>query len=83
MEDYFAAKQLLFEGAGGAAAAVRRAQSRRRVRRAASKLQPATEVLWYGLGQDADLRARHISSGFQGCASTCSTASCAFPWNRR
>ena len=29
MEDYFAAKQMLFAGAGGAAAALRRAQSRR------------------------------------------------------
>ena len=30
------------------------------------KLHPKTKVLWYGLGQEPDLRARHISSGFEG-----------------
>ena len=41
MEAYFAAKQLLFDGAGGAAAALRGAQPRRRMRRGASS-GPAT-----------------------------------------
>lgn len=65
MESYFAAKQLLFEGAGGPpppfAVINRDDEYARRI-----KLHPTTEVFWYGLGQDANLRARHVSSGFQG-----------------
>ena len=65
MEDYFAAKQLLFEGAGGPPppfAVLNRddAYARR------LKVGPRTEVYWYGFGQEPNLRARHISSGFQG-----------------
>src|SRR5206468_1427725 len=30
------------------------------------KLDPATEAIYYGMGPKANLRARHISSGFQG-----------------
>jgi UDP-N-acetylmuramoyl-L-alanyl-D-glutamate--2,6-diaminopimelate ligase len=30
------------------------------------RIHPKTQTYWYGLGQDAGLRARHISSGFQG-----------------
>jgi UDP-N-acetylmuramoyl-L-alanyl-D-glutamate--2,6-diaminopimelate ligase len=65
MEAYFAAKQALFDGAGGPPplyAVLNRddAYSRR------IHSDPKTQVLWYGLGQDAELRARHISSGFQG-----------------
>ena len=67
MEEYFAAKQLLFAGAGGAAAAVRGDQSRRRVRRAASRLDPKTRSAVVRPGRRMPtLRARHISSGFQG-----------------
>jgi UDP-N-acetylmuramoyl-L-alanyl-D-glutamate--2,6-diaminopimelate ligase len=65
MEDYFAAKQMLFEGAGGPAPRFavlnRDDEYARRI-----QLNPRTEVLWYGLGQEPELRARHISSGFQG-----------------
>ena len=65
MEDYFAAKQTLFEGAGGPpppfAVLNRDDEYARRL-----KLDPNTEVLWYGLGSEAELRARHISSGLQG-----------------
>ena len=65
MEDYFAAKQMLFEGAGGPpppfAVLNRDDEYARRL-----KLHPRTEVLWYGLGPEAKLRARHISSGLQG-----------------
>src|SRR5581483_11177478 len=60
MEDYFAAKQLLFDGAGGPPprfAVINRDDSYgKRI-----KLKPATEAIWYGLGQDANLRAHHIS----------------------
>ncbi len=65
MEAYFAAKQTLFEGAGGSAPRFavlnRDDEYARRLR-----LNRTTEVLWYGLGHEPELRARHISSGFQG-----------------
>jgi UDP-N-acetylmuramoyl-L-alanyl-D-glutamate--2,6-diaminopimelate ligase len=65
MDEYFAAKSLLFAGAGGpppAYAVINRDDPY------ASRLQfdPSTRVLKYGAGVDADLRARHISTGFQG-----------------
>ncbi len=65
MEAYFAAKQLLFEGAGGApprVAALNHDDAwARRI-----KVHPHTELLWYGLGPDAALRPRHIASGLGG-----------------
>jgi UDP-N-acetylmuramoyl-L-alanyl-D-glutamate--2,6-diaminopimelate ligase len=65
MENYFAAKQRLFDGAGGPPP--RFAVLNRDDEWAARlRIHPETEVMWYGLGQDAGLRPRHISSGFQG-----------------
>ncbi|MEO8370832.1 MAG: UDP-N-acetylmuramoyl-L-alanyl-D-glutamate--2,6-diaminopimelate ligase [Candidatus Solibacter sp.] len=65
METYFSAKQLLFEGAGGAppryAILNRDDEWARRI-----KVKAGTEVMWYGLGPDAALRPRHIASGFSG-----------------
>lgn len=65
MEAYFAAKQLLFDGAGGPpprfAVLNRDDEYARQI-----KLHRQTQVLWYGLGAEPDLRARHIASGFQG-----------------
>ncbi len=65
MENYFAAKQLLFDGAGGSVPrfAVLNTEDEyaRRIRTHAE-----TETLWYGMAPDADLRPRHIASGFQG-----------------
>jgi UDP-N-acetylmuramoyl-L-alanyl-D-glutamate--2,6-diaminopimelate ligase len=65
MEAYFAAKQLLFAGAGAPpprfAVLNRDDEYSRRM-----SLHPKTELLWYGLGADAGLRAQHVSSGFQG-----------------
>jgi len=65
METYFAAKQLLFEGAGGAPPryAVLNLEDpwARRI-----KVSRQTEILWYGLGPEAGLRPRHIASGFSG-----------------
>jgi UDP-N-acetylmuramoyl-L-alanyl-D-glutamate--2,6-diaminopimelate ligase len=65
MEDYFAAKQSLLEGAGGPpppfAVLNRDDEYARRL-----KVHPKTEVYWYGLGPEAELRARHITSGLQG-----------------
>jgi UDP-N-acetylmuramoyl-L-alanyl-D-glutamate--2,6-diaminopimelate ligase len=65
MDEYFAAKNLLFEGAGGPPppfAVINRddAYSRK------IQLHPRTRVFRYGMGADADLRARHISSSFHG-----------------
>jgi UDP-N-acetylmuramoyl-L-alanyl-D-glutamate--2,6-diaminopimelate ligase len=65
MEAYFEAKQKLFKGAGGPPprwAVLNRDD--RQVREL--KLRPATKVIWYGLGSGAQLRAEHISNGFQG-----------------
>ncbi len=65
MDAYFAAKQKLFDGAGGPpppfAVLNRDDEFAGRL-----KLHPKTQVFWYGLGVDSNLRARHISSGFQG-----------------
>lgn len=65
MEEYFAAKQLLFSGAGGNpprfAAINRDDPYGRRL-----KLKSQTETLWYGLGPDATVRAHQISSSFDG-----------------
>jgi len=55
MENYFAAKQTLFEGAGGPppefAVLNRDDEYARKL-----KVDPKTEVLWYGLGHERDLR---------------------------
>ena len=65
MEAYFAAKQLLFEGSGAPpppfAVLNRDDEYARRL-----KIHPHTKVFRFGLGQEPNLRAGHISSGFQG-----------------
>jgi UDP-N-acetylmuramoyl-L-alanyl-D-glutamate--2,6-diaminopimelate ligase len=65
MERYFEAKRLLFESNGGRpplSAVINRDDPYGR------RLQPASgaDVWWYGLGPDANLRARHIHSSFKG-----------------
>ena len=65
MDEYFAAKNLLFQGAGGPPppfAVINRDDTYSRK----IKLHPRTKVYRYGTGADADLRARHISSSFHG-----------------
>jgi UDP-N-acetylmuramoyl-L-alanyl-D-glutamate--2,6-diaminopimelate ligase len=65
MKAYFAAKQRLFDGAGGPpprfAVLNRDDEYSRRL-----KLHPKTETIDYGFGQDANLRARHVASSFNG-----------------
>jgi UDP-N-acetylmuramoyl-L-alanyl-D-glutamate--2,6-diaminopimelate ligase len=65
MEAYFAAKQALFDGAGGPppefAVLNRDDEYARRL-----NVNPKTKVVWYGLGNDRDLRALHVSSRFHG-----------------
>ena len=65
MENYFAAKQMLFTGAGAPAppfAVINRDDAYGQKIVAGRE----TKVLWYGLGKDANVRARHISSSFEG-----------------
>jgi UDP-N-acetylmuramoyl-L-alanyl-D-glutamate--2,6-diaminopimelate ligase len=65
MENYFAAKQLLFSGAGAPppawAVLNRDDEWCRRV-----QISRQSDALWFGLGQSATVRARHISSNLQG-----------------
>jgi UDP-N-acetylmuramoyl-L-alanyl-D-glutamate--2,6-diaminopimelate ligase len=64
MEEYFAAKQLLFTGSGGPPP---RYSIINRDDEWGRKLNTGgSEVLWYGLGPDAGVRARHIRSAFAG-----------------
>jgi UDP-N-acetylmuramoyl-L-alanyl-D-glutamate--2,6-diaminopimelate ligase len=65
MDEYFAAKQLLFTGNG---APPPRYDVLNRDDEWGRKLRPhhTTEVLWYGLGSESMVRARHIHSGLNG-----------------
>jgi UDP-N-acetylmuramoyl-L-alanyl-D-glutamate--2,6-diaminopimelate ligase len=65
MEQYFAAKRMLFEGAGAPPPRVA-VLNRDDEAVQGMKLSPRTEVYWYGLGPEAALRARHVSSTFDG-----------------
>ena len=65
MEAYFAAKQALFAGAGGPPPKFA-VLNRDDVLARQIKLHPRTEVFWYGLGPEPNLRARHIASSLQG-----------------
>src|SRR5215469_7506407 len=65
MEAYFDAKRKLFEGAGAPpprAAVLNRDDATIR----GMTLGREVEVYWYGIGPDATLRARHVSSGMDG-----------------
>ena len=65
MEDYFAAKQMLFLGAGTPAPpfAVINLDDEYGARLRTGK---ETQILWYGMGKDATVRARHIASSSDG-----------------
>ena len=65
MDDYFAAKQLLFTGNGAPPpryAVLNRDDPRGRQLMSGN----ASQVLWYGLGSESMVRARHIHSGLNG-----------------
>jgi UDP-N-acetylmuramoyl-L-alanyl-D-glutamate--2,6-diaminopimelate ligase len=65
MEGYFAAKRMLFEGAGAPpprVAVLNRDDASIQGMTVPSK----TEVYWYGIGPEATLRARQVASGFDG-----------------
>ncbi len=66
MEDYFAAKQLLFAGSGGPPPRYAVINRDDEWGRKLPGLDAKSEVLWYGLGPDAMVRARHIRSGLTG-----------------
>jgi UDP-N-acetylmuramoyl-L-alanyl-D-glutamate--2,6-diaminopimelate ligase len=65
MDEYFAAKNLLFSGAGGPPP-THAVVNRDDPYSGRLEFEASTRVLRYGMGVEADLRARHISSGFQG-----------------
>ena len=46
-------------------------------------LSRETEVYWYGLGQDATVRARHVNSGFQGLRFEVQSGKLRFPVESR
>jgi len=78
MENYFAAKEMLFTGAGAPApgfAVINRDDPY------GPKLKTggSTKVLSYGLGKDAAVRARHISSSFDGLRFEVQAESYRFP----
>lgn len=65
MENYFEAKRMLFESNGGRAplfAVINRDDE------AGRRIRAGTEqgTWWYGMGPDANLRARHIHSSYKG-----------------
>jgi UDP-N-acetylmuramoyl-L-alanyl-D-glutamate--2,6-diaminopimelate ligase len=66
MEEYFEAKRLLFTGSGGRPPRCAVINRDDEWGRKLTGFDPSTAVLWYGLGSDAMVRARHISSGFNG-----------------
>lgn len=65
MENYFAAKSVLFESNGGRPPLFAVINSDDEY---GKRIKPAagTQAWWYGLGPDANLRARHINSSFKG-----------------
>ncbi|MGE5489211.1 MAG: UDP-N-acetylmuramoyl-L-alanyl-D-glutamate--2,6-diaminopimelate ligase [bacterium] len=63
MEEYFAAKRMLFEGAG---APPPRFAVLNHDDEWARRITPAGEALWYGISEGAAVRARDIESTFDG-----------------
>ncbi len=63
MEEYFAAKRALFEGAGAPPPCF---SVLNHDDEWARRMPPAGEALWYGIGEGAEARARDIESGFDG-----------------
>ncbi len=66
MEDYFAAKRLLFTGSGGPAPRFSVINRDDEWGRKLAALGTTSDVLLYGLGSEAMVRARHIHSGLNG-----------------
>jgi UDP-N-acetylmuramoyl-L-alanyl-D-glutamate--2,6-diaminopimelate ligase len=80
IENYFAAKKMLFEGTG--APPPKFAILNRDDQHARSLKPPAgAEVYWYGLGEDADLRALNISLSGQGIKFDAKFQNLRFPVN--
>ena len=66
MENYFAAKKLLFEGSGGPPPRFAVINSDDEAGPKMALPRTSSEVLWYGLGRDAALRARNIRDTAEG-----------------
>ena len=71
MEEYFAAKRLLFAGAGAPRAAVRRAESRRRVRRADPAAAAARKCSGTGSARTRPCARGTFRRASTACASRC------------
>ncbi len=71
MEAYFAAKQLLFAGAGGPPPAFAVLNRDDAYGAARSSCTPRRDVIWYGLGHGSGAaRAPHLDRDCRGCASS-------------
>ncbi len=66
MDDYFAAKQLLFTGSGGPPPRYSVINRDDEWSRKLAAGRSGSEHLWYGLGSEAMVRPRHIHSTFNG-----------------
>jgi UDP-N-acetylmuramoyl-L-alanyl-D-glutamate--2,6-diaminopimelate ligase len=66
MEDYFAAKQLLFTGSGGPPPRYAVINRDDEWGRKLATLKTGSDTLLYGLGTGAAMRAQHIQSSFSG-----------------
>jgi UDP-N-acetylmuramoyl-L-alanyl-D-glutamate--2,6-diaminopimelate ligase len=66
MEDYFAAKRLLFTGSGSPPPRYAVINRDDEWGRKLAALRTGSEVLLYGLGSEAMVRARHVQSGLSG-----------------
>jgi UDP-N-acetylmuramoyl-L-alanyl-D-glutamate--2,6-diaminopimelate ligase len=66
MDDYFAAKQLLFTGSGGPPPRYSVINRDDEWGRKLGTGRSSSQHLWYGLGSEAMVRARHIHSAFTG-----------------
>ena len=81
MDEYFAAKQLLFYRRRSAASALRRPEPRRRSR--APHRRPRARSTGTAWGRTPPCAPATSPPASTGCVSRCSTASCASPWNPR
>jgi UDP-N-acetylmuramoyl-L-alanyl-D-glutamate--2,6-diaminopimelate ligase len=66
MENYFAAKRLLFSGSGSPPPRYSVVNRDDEWGRKLPQTGGSSELLWYGLGPDAMVRARHVRSGLKG-----------------
>jgi UDP-N-acetylmuramoyl-L-alanyl-D-glutamate--2,6-diaminopimelate ligase len=79
MEAYFAAKQILFTGAGGPPPKFSVINRDDEWGRRLGEGITGSEIMWYGMGNDAAIRARSVHSSLAGLRFDISTGSTRFP----